>query len=365
MVCCWVCQMNEPFNVPCAWSTNLKVYDHIHPTYAFPGKDSVSVSLYAIEIYWIHSKPLRSGICFFLPPYSLKLIEKDLDFTPFFICASHSQDFNGMAPHTGAELFRKAHQVATGCNGRTDDAVRWSFLGKRGILKRGVFHTFQLRSPAEYQNLADYNEYPGDFKYPGEKYISWWFQNLADVEWCWMCRSLIHGQGQLPHPGHWCCSSQEWHAQWQHGAALGMGTNCQWCPVLQSLRRLFFIVFRFNEALILSYFIDYIYIYIFHFGRSYQTSSDFGRSHQTSPSYHQTQLMFLLGTGWTRARQVLLSALNLDASQKEALAEYNHNQQMIETFASKFHQKTLQDAPTYPKNIGKWMLNMLNIVKYT
>jgi len=75
--------------------------------------------------------------------------------------------------------------------------------------------------------------------------------------------------------------------------------------------------------------------------------------------------MFLLGTGWTRARQVLLSALNLDASQKEALAEYNHNQQMIETLASKFHQKTLQDAPTYPKNIGKWMLNMLNIVKYT
>ena len=126
MVCCWVCQMNEPFNVPCAWSTNLKVYDHIHPTYAFPGKDSVSVSLYAIEIYWIHSKPLRSGICFFLPPYSLKLIEKDLDFTPFFICASHSQDFNGMAPHTGAELFRKAHQVAT--NGRT---MLWDDLGKR------------------------------------------------------------------------------------------------------------------------------------------------------------------------------------------------------------------------------------------
>ena len=31
--------------------------------------------------------------------------------------------------------------------------------------------------------------------------------------------------------------------------------------------------------------------------------------------------------------QVLLSALNLDASQKEALAEYNHNQQMIEPFA--------------------------------
>jgi len=42
---------------------------------------------------------------------------------------------------------------------------------------------------------------------------------------------------------------------------------------------------------------------------------------------------------------VLLAALNLESSQKEALAEYNHNQQMIENLICRFDSRTSQMTP--------------------
>ena len=154
---------------------------------------------------------------------------------------------------------------------------------------------------------------------------------LAISKFC----SLIHGQvaihvilcghlqGQLPHPGHWCCSSQEWHAQWQHGAALGMGTDCD----VQ--------FFKVHEGSVSFHW--GIWFNIFHLLSSYFIVSKYKIQYWWYMSFWKILSDISINQISEDPHQVLLSALNLDASQKEALAEYNHNQQMIESFDGEKH----------------------------